>query len=140
MPEPIFDSAAASGLHRILQGLLHFRQIIRMDFYQRVTAGKTFHRISEDPCVGSVIPHSSSLGVDYGYQIIDIINDQFQQPQISTKGPFSFIFHRVAADSHLVCTSCSSFASMRSIVNGRHLNEVPGAVERFFLLQFGSRL
>ena len=93
MSEPIFDPAAASGPHGIAQGPLHLRQIIGMDLNQGVTSGQTLDRISKHPCVGRVIPHSSALSVDYCDQVIDVIDDQFQQSQISTKSPFLFVFH-----------------------------------------------
>jgi hypothetical protein len=41
------------------------------------------------------------LRVDDGNQVIDVIDDQFQQSQITTKRPFFFVFHRVAAFNHL---------------------------------------
>ena len=91
MPEPIFDSASASGQHRITQCLLHFRQIIGMDFNQRVTPSEALDGISKHPCVGCVIPDPSSLRVDDRDQIIDVIDDQFQQSQVSDQG---FVFLR----------------------------------------------
>ena len=64
-----------------------------MDFNQRVTPSEALDGISKHPCVSCVIPDPPSLRVDHRDQIIDVIDDQFQQSQVSAKGSFFFVFH-----------------------------------------------
>jgi myo-inositol catabolism protein IolC len=63
-----------------------------MNFDQRVAACEALYRIAQHACVRGVIPNAFPLGVDHRDQIVDIIDNQFEKPQIPTEGPFFNIF------------------------------------------------
>jgi hypothetical protein len=82
MAKTVFYPAPAAGLKRVLERAAYDFKILRMHFNQGIAPSQSLDRIAKNAGISRVVPDATALPINDGDQIINVIDNQLQQPEI----------------------------------------------------------